>query len=305
MQRIFFLLIPALLAAAATHAQKAWHGDIMNLIAKVPFPAGSADCYGTATKTTDPSNGIVSIKDNGEQFNNLQAQLMSIASGGMTGMNQTTLPSAPTADQIEQMKQQAMQRAAAAQSMTPQQYAQQQQQQTAGGAPSKSEVELMKEINQAQTAASQISQLCSEIGQKKAKITKDAVLAVKMKNCPDVRQGSYVGPTCECTMKNDIDYYTARVAAMNDYIAQIAALMREYLAKIKAQVTIVDEMEAHAKYGDAVSNPAFKQMAVNIQRQSLNGVTTLLALSGDAWNDGAVEYANLANAKSGAMTHCK
>ena len=305
MQRFLLLLIPALLTVGTSYGQKAWHGDIMSLIAKIPVPAASADCYGTATKTTDPSNGLVSIKDNGEQFNNLQAQLMNIASGGMTGLNQTSLPSAPTADQIEQMKQQAMQRAAAAQSTSPQQYALQQQQQAAGSAPSKSEVELMKEIGQAQTAAGEINRLCNEISQKKARIPRDAVQAVKMKNCPDVRQGSYVGPTCECTMKNDIDYYTARVAAMNEYITQITVLMQEYLGKIKTQVSIVDEMEVHAKYGDAVSNPAFKQMAANIQRQSLAGVTTLLALSGDAWHDGAAEYANLANARSGAMTHCK
>ena len=305
MKSLHFLLIPVLLAAATSYGQKAWHGDIMSLVAKVPVPGSSADCYGSATKETDPSNGIVSVKDNGVQFNDLQAQLMDIASGGMAGANQSAAPGVPTADQIEQMKAQAMQRAAAAQSTSPQQYAQQQQGQYTGGAPSKTEVELMKEISQAQTAASQISQLCNEIGQKKAKITKDAVLAVKMKNCPEVRQGSYVGPTCECTMKNDIDYYTARVAAMNEYIIQITTLMQEYMGKIKTQVSIVDEMEVKSKYGDAVSNPAFKQMAVNIQRQSLAGVTSLLALSGDAWNDGATEYANLANAKSGAMTHCK
>ena len=303
MKRLHLLL--ALFATATSYGQKAWHGDIMSLIAKVPVPASSADCYGSATKETDASNGLISVKDNGVQFNNLQAQLMDIASGGMAGANQNAAPAVPTADQIEQMKAQAMQRAAAAQSTSPQQYAQQQQGQNAGGAPSKSEVKLMKEIGQAQTAAGEISRLCGEIGQKKAKITKDAVVAVKMKICPDVRQGSYVGPTCECTMKNDIDYYTARVAAMNEYIIQITTLMQEYTGKIKAQVSIVDEMEVKAKYGDAVSNPAFKQMAVNIQRQSLAGVTSLLALSGDAWNDGAAEYANLANAKSGAMTHCK
>lgn len=307
MQRICLLLITALFTAGLAHAQNAWHGDIISLIAKVPAPQPSSASYAAATKTTDASNGLVSIKDNGDQFNSLQSQLMSIASGGMTSgsMPPASATTPPTADQIEQMKQQAMQRAAAAQSTSPQQYAQQQQQQYSGGAPSKADVALMQQINQAQTAASEINRLCNEIAQKKAQLNKEAVQAVKMKNCPDVRQGSYVGPTCQCQQENDIAYYTARVVALDQYIAQVNDLFHAYLMKIKAQASIVDEMEVKAKYGDAVSNPAFRQMVVNIQRQALAGVTTLLALSGDAANDGSAEYANLANAKSGAMTHCK
>ena len=123
-------------------------------------------------------------------------------------------------------------------------------------------------------------------------------------NCPEVQQGGYAGPTCACLQDHAVDYYTRRVGAMNGYIEQATVLIQEYMSKMKAETTIVDEMEAKAKYGDAVSNPAFRQMVVSIQRQSFGAVAALLGVSGSVWRDGATEYANLVNAKSGASVPC-
>ncbi|HXD76775.1 MAG TPA: hypothetical protein VN616_03150 [Puia sp.] len=300
-----FLLVLILLAAGTARAQKGWPGDINALIARVPIPASSGGCYAPATKITDPSTGIVTIKDNGESFNSLQAQLDGIIRDAVAGTS-VSPASPPSADQIEQMKQQAMARAAAAQAQAanPQQMAHQQS--YSGSAPGSSELALMKMISQAQMAASRIGSLCNEIAMKKSKITRDSVDAVKQgPNCPEVQQGGYAGPTCACLKAHAIDYYTRRVTRMDTYVAEVAALIREYMPKIKAEESIIDEAEAKAKYGDAFMNPTYKQMAVSVQRQAFAGLTTLFALAGDAWNDGAVEYANLANATSGAMTRCQ
>lgn len=296
MKHSILLLFPALLMAGTTRAQlAAWHGDLTTLLGRIPIPNSSSTCYASATKTTDPNNGAVSIKDNGPDFNALQNQLTGIAASAIGG----TAPvsnTAPTPEEIEQMKQQALQRAAAAQSMTA----------APATAPSGSEVTLMRLVGPAQSAASRLNQLSTELTQKMLKLSKDSVQAVKQgPNCPEVQQGGYAGPTCACLSAHAIAYYTARVAKMDQYVTQVADLVRYYLPKINAEAAIIDDMEAKTKYGAAISNPAFRQMTASIQHQALAGVANLLAVSGGAWHDGATEYANEINAKSGASTGCR
>jgi hypothetical protein len=101
-----------------------------------------------------------------------------------------------------------------------------------------------------------------------------------------------------------VDYYTRRVAVMNNYVQQMAGLYQEYLPKMQAETAVIDDMEAKAKYGDAVSNPMYKQMVVSIQRQGFGSVTTMISLAGDVWKDAAEEYAKLVNAQSGASIPC-
>jgi hypothetical protein len=300
------LLITALLAAGIARGQKAWQGELTSLFTKIPIPKNSAACFAACTKDTDPNNGSVSIKDNGPQYTDLQNQLSSILMNGANGGSMPTSNAAPTPAQIEQMREQAMARATAAQAQAanPQQMTQSQQS-YGGGAPSAGNVAIMKTIGQAQTAAAHINQLCGEVGQKMSKLSKDSVQAVKQgPNCPEVQQGGYAGPTCGCLVAHATTYYTARVAAMDNYVTQVAELIREYLPRIKSEASVIDDMEAKAKYGDAVSNPAFRQMAVSIQRQAFAGITSLLSYSQSAWNDGANEFANETNAKSGASVGC-
>ena len=163
----------------------------------------------------------------------------------------------------------------------------------------------MKLIGQAQTAAGNINRLSLELAQKREKINKNLDSVHMPPNCPEVQQGGYAGPTCACLRGHEVDYRTRRVAAMNSYVEELAALVREYLPKMKAEAAIIDDMEAKAKYGEAVSNPAFRQMVVSIQRQGFGSVTSLLGLSGDAWKDSAEEYAKLVNAQSGASIPCR
>lgn len=271
MKHPLLLLILTLLITGLTRAQKAWPGDIRTLMAEIPIPGTSATCYAACTKTTDPSNGMISIKDNGVQFTAFEARLNNIMKDAMTSVS--TAPTGAT--------------------------------RTAATATTASDATLMRTIGQAQMAASHINQLCNELTMKMTKLSKDAVQAVKQgPNCPEVQQGGYAGPTCACLTARALDYYTRRVTAMDDYVSQVAALIREYLAKIKAEAAVVDDMEAKAKYGDAVANPAFKQMAVSIQSQSFAGIAILLSLSSGTWKDGATEYSNELNAKSGASVGC-
>jgi hypothetical protein len=299
------ILLSFLLLEVTTlvHGQKAWPGDITAMLSKVPVPVSSASCYGQSSKVTDPSTKLVTIKDNGPAFTDLEAQLQNIMKAAMSAAQaQGQGMAAPNADQLAQMQQQAMQRAAAAQSSSPQQMAQQYR--SSSGAPSSGDMAVMKLIGQAQTAAGNINRLSLEMTQRMEKISKNLDSVRMPPNCPEVQQGGYAGPTCACLRGHEVDYRTRRVAAINGYVDAVAALVREYLPKMRAEAAIIDDMEAKAKYGEGVSNPAFRQMAVSIQRQGFGSVTSLLSLSGGAWKDSAEEYANLVNAQSGASIPC-
>lgn len=293
-----------MVSCTMAQAQRAWPGSITGLLSRVPIPGASSSCYSACTKTTDPSNGLISIKDNGPGFTGLQDKLEEIAREAMAGASASGMAAPagpPSADQIEQMKQQAMQRAAADQSMTPQQMAQQQHY---GSAPASGDIAVMKLIGSAQTAASQITVLVNELSMKMNKLTKDKIEAVKQEPaCPG--QGPAGAATCECLIAHAVDYYTRRLAGWDDRIRQVTALLEEYMPKFKTQTAIIDDMEAKAKYGDALTNPSFRQMVVSIQHQALNSLTCTLGISGGVWGDAASEYANLVNARSGASFDCK
>lgn len=283
------------------HGQNAWQGSITTMLTEIPVPGSGASCYGQSTKLIDPDTKIVSIKDNGPAFTGLEARLENIMKAAMSASKaQATAP--PSADQVAQMQQQAMQRAAAAQSSNPQQMAQQYR--SSSGAPSADDMAVMKLIGQAQTAAGNINRLSLEMAQKRGKINKNLDSVHMPPNCPEVQQGGYAGPTCACLRGHEVDYRTRRVAALNSYVEQMAALFNEYLPKMKAEAVIIDQMEAKAKYGEGVSNPAFRQMVVSIQHQGFGSVTSMLSLSGDVWKDAAEEYAKLVNAQSGASIPC-
>jgi hypothetical protein len=284
----------------ATNAQKAWHGDINTLTAKVPLPNSSSAGYALCNHTTDPSNGAISISGSGTVITDLQRQLMD-ALGASASVSATATGAPPTAAQIEQMKQDAMARASAAQSMTPQQAAQMQK--PTGSAPV-DDPALMRQIGQAQTAAGQITQLVNEMSQKAGKLNKglDAVKAGS--NCPDVQQGGYAGPTCACMKARAQSYEQARTALMDDYMQQAINLVEQYMSRMRPLIAIVDDMVAKAKYGDAVSNPSFRQMVVMTQRQAMGGLTALLSISSGVAEDGARQEANLMNANSGSSVGC-
>ena len=298
------------LTALAASGQQAYPVVISALCGNVPLPQHSSACYAAATRIVDSATGMVSIKDNGAAYNDLQAQLDKYVRSRMAAADPAARAAAPDAAQIQQMREQAMQRAAAMQNMTPQQIAAQQQQlagqqhPSAGGPPSSTELAIIKQIGQAQQAAGDIGRLAVELGQKLAAVDKSALDKVKWDKCPEVRQGSYVGPTCECQQKTELAYRKRRVAVEDTIVQQVREIVAVYQSKIVADETIVDNMEQNAKYGDAISNPAFRQVVVTVQQQAMNGLVVLLAAAGDGWKDAAEVYAAQVNAASGASVPC-
>lgn len=299
------LLAGSLVHSQPVRAQKAYPVEVNSLLSRIPIPESSAACFTTCTKTTDSSNGVIGVRDNGPAFKALQDEFMKIAQAPMTadGSTAPSMTTPPTPEQIEQMKQQALQRAAQMQNMSPQQIAQMQQ--GAAASQPRDNVELMKLIGQAQTACGQISRLNSELSEKVARLDKSPIDKVKMgPNCPEVQQGGYAGPTCGCMIAHATDYATGRVTARDEYLKQVRSLLLEYQGKIRPLVATVDDAITRAKYGDAIVNPAFKQQVVSIQRQALGSVSVVMAIAGGNWEDAGKQYAELVNAKSGASVGC-
>ena len=293
------LVLTNMFLAKISIAQKAYPVEITSLLSRIPIPQDAAGCYSSSTKSTDPSNGAISVVDPGPAFKELQDQLQKInmsAAGGIYPNGQT--PDKPSAEQIEQMKQEAMQRAAQAQNGQ----AVSNQHTTQGAM---DDPQIMKEIGQAQTACGQINQLIHEFSMKISAIDNSSIDKVSMgPNCPEVQQGGYAGPTCGCMKERAKTYELKRVAERNAYMQNVVGVLREYLGKIRPLCAQVDNVMIKAKFGDAVSNPAYKQMVAITQRQALGAVPALLSVASGTWEDAAKQYANLVNAESGASVGC-
>ena len=303
------LLSSLLLSATTAHAQQAYPVDLLGLLGKISVPEKSAACYAVSTKTTDPSNGVISIVSVDTAFHEVNDILNKMTKAAIDQAS-ASLPSTqpPSADQIQQMKQQALQQAGAAQSAAQSgniQQMQAMQHARSGGAASSSDIAILQKLGPAQTAAGNINRLIMEFSQKLAALDKSPINNVPMgPNCPEVQQGGYAGPTCDCLKAKDKAYQQKRVLAQDAYLLQVKAIVYDYLGKIKAETAVVDNFEHTANFGDALSNPTYKQLVVSVQRQALGGVTAILAACSGNWEDGAKMYANLVNANSGASVGC-
>jgi len=223
----------------------------------------------------------------------------------MAAANAQMSSQAPTADQVQQMQQQAMQKAASMQGMSPQQIAAANQAKSQSGAPSKEELAVLQKMGKAQEAAGRINQLIGEFSQKFNKLDKSKIDNVPMgANCPEVQQGGYAGPTCECLTKRDLTYQMARNANYNAYLQEVTMLIQTYMSKMKPDLTIVDDFEHTAKFGDALSNPVYKQLVGSVQKQAMGGVVVILAAASGNWEDAAKMYAQVVNGRSGASVGC-
>jgi len=307
LNRCLQVLFCVFASGTSSYSQKAYPIGVGSLLSKIPMPRSSESCYTASTKSTDAANGAVSITDNGAGYKAVQEQLDKITKAAMTDAMGVGIPTAgapASADQIEQMKQQAMARAMQAQSMSPQQLAQMHSN-PGSSRPGADEIQLIRLVGDAQMACGKINQLTTELSQKMLAVDRSAIENVPMgPNCPDVQQGGYAGPTCACQKQKATTYETKRVAASDTWLQKTDALLQEYLAKLSPLVAQVDDAVARTKYGDALSMPAYKQQVVNIQRMSLNAVTSMMSVAGSAWSDVAKEYAALVNAKSGASSGC-
>ena len=292
--RILFvagLLILACTIGLNATAQQAWHGNLNSLMSRIPQTSSCSGGYGLCNQQT-AENKVITITGLGTSFTDLQKQMLDTAGSPVPG----SMPdpgSAPSPEQIEAMKQQAMAKMAAAQGMTPQQAAQMQR--PTGSMPTVDPV-LMRQVGQAQTAAGQITQLINEMSQKINKMNK-GLDSIKLTGaCKEVMQGGYAGPTCECEIGRHTSYEQRRTASLNKYLQAVANLAQEYMTRMRPLLSIVDDMEVKAKYGDAITDPSFRQMVLVAQRQAMNGVTAILSVYSGIAKDGAEQQANLLNA---------
>jgi len=296
--RIFFA-VSFLSVSIGGNAQKPANIQINSFISRVPLPENSASCYASCTTTKD-ADGQISIKDNGPVFNDLTEQLEKLNKAAMDDMRNSgntamnTAPSAPTAEQIAEMQQQAMQRAQQAMQNGTNPAAAQ-----SGNHPAKAfttNVALMQEIGKAQSAIMPMNQLINELSAKVGQVTMEDVKAGP--NCPEVQQGGYAGPTCKCTKEREISYESRCIAARDGYLAKVNALLHKYIPQIQDQVAIIDKLESDAKFGEGLTDRATLQMLVSLQREALNGFTSVLSIANGKWSDGANQYLRLVNAKN-------
>jgi hypothetical protein len=266
------LLVLALLTTGPLflRAQRPTPIQINSLIARIPIPESSQGCYKSSTIITD-ADGISSIKDEGVVFNSLTDQLEKINKAAMDDMQsgRATNPAMAASSGVS-------------------------------ARPPAANVALMQELGKAQGSIMQITLLTNELSGKMGQLQMAQVPAGP--NCPEVRQGSYVGPTCACELERSVNYEQKRIAARDAWLQQAAALFKQYIPRIKDQVAFADKVENDANYGQDIKDPTTLQMLWSVQRQALGGYTSLLAIATSVWKDGAGQYLNLVNAKN---RHCK
>jgi hypothetical protein len=291
------MLILIFISYNISFGQKPAAIQINSLISRIPIPSGCQTSYQSCTTIKNP-DGTITIKDNGPVFNALNNDMERLTKVDMDAMKdgyanaQTPAPpAAPTAEQISQMQADAMARA--------------QQAMQSGADPSKAapagnpykpttNVKLMQELGTAQSAVGKINQLTMEMSTKMGEIR---MAEVPMEpNCPEVRQGSYVGPTCGCEKQKDITHYEKMVAARNTYLQNVDGLLRKYIPQIQEQVDLIDKVEADANYGQGITDPRIIQQLWSLQRMGLNGFTSVMGIASSNWTDAAKQYLLVVNA---------
>jgi hypothetical protein len=280
-----------LIVGYTAQAQTAWKGKLGTLMDRIPQSTTCEGGYGLCDHTTDDRK-YITITGLGSGFTSLEKQMME-ASGAPVPGSMPADGQAPSPEQIEAMKQQALAKMAAAQNMTPQQAAQMKK--PTGSMPTIDSA-LGHQIGKAQNAAIEITKLVNEMSQKMNKIYK-AWDSVKLgPRCGEVMYKGLETSTCGCLIARATKYETSRTASLNAYISAVAELAHRYKALIRQQLDIVDDIELNLKYGDAVNNPSYRQVLVMAQRQAMNGVTTIMSAFSGITRDGAEQQARLLNA---------
>lgn len=288
------ILFVFLIGIGTVQAQKAFQIQVTSLLTKIPLPPNCSAAYGSCKKETG-ADGRVSVTGIGGSIADLEDQMNQLAKDRANNMMAANA-AMPSADQVAKMQQQAQQM----QGMTPEQAMQNAKNNAANQSNPSDMATIGKKIGQGQNAMIELHKILDEFNEKARAIfaaEKDSVDKVKSGHCPDVRQGSYVGPTCACTQGITATYYQQRVAKRDGAAASMSTLIQTYMPRIKAQVSIVDDIVSSLKYGDAISNPAYKQLLVSLQQQAMGAVAPVAAAVSNITTDGGGEYANLQNTK--------
>ncbi len=309
-----WILLFFILSGRASFGQKPAVIQINSLIERIPALESCSACYEGSTLVSDPQNGMISIKDNGLHFNQLNDEISRIMKSDMDAMNnQKSFASnhAASTQEAEEAKAKAMEQAAQQQqqaaqmaNMTPEQIQQMMKTNNHPAAPQKTDVNMMKRIGQAQSALGKLQQILSEFDMKFAKIslTDKTTLAVPP-NCPEVQQGGYAGPTCSCEKNRSVISGNTYVGAVNTDISKMKEMISQYKPQIAEQIAIIDKVEFDYKYGESVSDPNIKQMMWSMQKQAMNGFVDLFSKVSSGWSDGAKAFARVVNAKNTKCTN--
>lgn len=263
----FIPLATLLLISTVTRAQQAYPVELGGLLSQMPVPRKSNSCYEACKKTTDGRTGMVSIEDNGPVFAALKDKLNKIVQASVAGLQ---VPASTSATPAE--------------------------------APSRDQMAMITYLSQVQATCIKINQLCSQLNAKLMELDKSPIEAVRPgPDCPLIRGGAI---DCGCEISRAAAYETKRVAARDVYLGQAAALFDQYLLRIRPLIGDVDAAMIKTKYGEAISNPSYKQQVVNLQRQIIAPMSSIMGSAGALWEDAAKQYADLVNAKSGATKGC-
>ena len=306
--KLFLLALTFL--PAIMQAQKPLPIHVISYLNQVPSLESSSNSFKMCTIETD-KNGVVSVKDVGSVFKNLEDELNKFSTDGMnSGMSDSySNASVPSQDKINQM----MQNADQMKNMSPDQLRQMSQSRPHQAAPSANSISLMKEVGTGQKAGSQISQLSNQLNLDALKIITE--FNEKMKAIGEFKNtcstykvpGADIAlPKCDCIKDVYLNYYQKRVNVEDQYLEKLNELIQSYIPKLKDQMAIVDKVESDCQYGDAINVSAVKIQLTGIQRQAMSAIMPLLGMVEQRTLESAKEYANIVNTQNGhAPTPCK
>jgi len=295
------LFILASVMATSLHAQKCLELNTVALMAKMQSPGTGSTYFGQcATQKND--HGQTVIVDYGQAEKDLEALLqrtqMDFTRASMGGGGASS-----QADKAKAM-------AAAMQNMTDaqkqayaMQMASQMQASAMHPAASADNMQSVKMVMQAYgIAGTQLPPVINELSAKyrdllNAQNTEEkAVPQPRSSDCPGVDKEGL--PSCGCVNAKAEAYWNRILAIRDDYNSKRAALLQQYLPRIKGMVGTIDDIVVKLNYGDAISSPQYKKMLAGAQSSAFgNAFAVPSSIIKDARHTGADAFVNLQNSK--------
>ncbi|MBS1917582.1 MAG: hypothetical protein JST87_15030 [Bacteroidetes bacterium] len=283
MKKFFFISISAF-CTLSSFAQKCLQLNIAPLMSNLQVPGSSANSFAKcATKTND--HGQIEFINYGsdlEQLDTIVARnSRDFNNASVTNMGNMQLPSSQNVDAAKQLAEQLK-------NMTPEQqkaWAMQQAQQQMANAshPIQDDGATAKLVMQTNDmAVNQLGALNRELAAKMREIMEASSKekeTVKLDNssCPGLKP---VGlPSCACVNALAGKYWDKIISIEDKYNAQRIALLQQYIPRIKAITSTVDDNIAKLQYGDAVKSPQLKQMLFSAQSSAFGNSFSLTTAS--------------------------
>ena len=289
--------------AFALRAQKCLDINITSLMGNPDVPGAAVASYKKCTTSKNDHNQIT-VVDYGTDMvqldtliNKTTRNFNSAYMAGVTGANMQ-MPSQDAAaakDLAEQLK-----------SMTPEQQKEwaaqmaQQKMKNPGAGTMQDDAGTAKLVYQTQDiAVNQMRALNDEFSSKLVNIDDAATKEIQAisrgdkSKCP---QGITGLPACDCSNEIEGKYWKQIIVIKDNYNNQKTALLQNYLPKIKALASSVDNTVAKLKNGDAIKSSDLKRMLFSSQSSAFaNAFLVTTRCMEDIRKDGATAYANKMN----------